>query len=95
MSLFPFFVQPLSFMSISFVVTLISILAFIVQVSFGVGIYRDAKRLLSLRRAPILVPPWVWGVATGLGGFPIVALYWVMYYSTFSRNDFSSPAGRE
>ena len=59
--------------------------AAIVHIIFAVAVYRDARRLGSKGRHPVLVDAWAWVLGTALGGVLVVGLYWAVHHSTLSR----------
>ena len=57
-----------------------------VHVLFAVGIARDAADKAQTGTPAYFVEPFVWGLATLIGGFFVVAVYWLFHYSTLRRD---------
>lgn len=77
-------------------VVVVNLLVAIVHVCFALAVYKNASG--PLRRAlrkPIFVGPFVWALATLLGGVFVAAIYWGMHYSRLNTTvpePLSSPA---
>jgi hypothetical protein len=56
------------------------VLMVIVHVAFAVGVYRDATTTLQTRTV-WFVSPFIWAVATLLGGVLVATAFWVVHYS--------------
>jgi hypothetical protein len=56
-----------------------------VHVLFALGIMRDATAQQEAGSRPYFVEPAVWGLATLIGGFPVIIVYWAFHYSTLRR----------
>jgi len=62
----------------------IAVLTFIINTVFAFAVDRDARRLTRSGKNSVLVGPFIWAVATFIGG-PIVAVaYWVVHHSTLT-----------
>jgi hypothetical protein len=57
----------------------------LMQIMFGVCIWRDANQRLIGGRPLILLTPFVWALAALLSGLLGVAFYWVCHYSRFYK----------
>lgn len=55
----------------------------VVHLAFAVAVWSDAFRMLHSRR-PELVGPFLWFLATLLGGPWSAGLYWILHHSTIS-----------
>ena len=60
-----------------FWIIVVGVLTIIVNVTFAVAVYRDAKRI----GIPILVESRIWLIATLIGGIVTAAIYWVLHHS--------------
>jgi len=61
---------------------LVILIASTINIVFAVAIKQDADRLIQRDGCLFLVGPGLWSLATLLGGVTVVALYWVVHYST-------------
>ena len=57
----------------------------VVHIGFAAAIATDAAQLKREGSGPLIVGPFLWTVATLLGGVLGACLYWVVNHSTLSR----------
>jgi hypothetical protein len=55
----------------------------IVHICFATAVYREATTMLRDGKA-WLVPPFVWALATLIGGVFMAGVFWVVHYSRIS-----------
>lgn len=67
-----------------FVVGLAALATIVINFFFAFGIKDDGERLRSGLQGPLFVPSAIWGLATLLGGLPVVALYWLIHHSSLN-----------
>ncbi|HOW96165.1 MAG TPA: hypothetical protein P5567_08435 [Kiritimatiellia bacterium] len=61
--------------------TSLFILFAVVHVSLALAIVSDGKRLGARGSGTFLVGPWIWGMATLMGGVYAAGIYWIIHYS--------------
>jgi hypothetical protein len=59
----------------------------VVHIVFAIGVLKDGQRIHGAGNETVLVPFWVWALATLLGGVVIAAIYWAVHHSTLSRGN--------
>lgn len=62
------------------------LLLFVCHLLFAFGVARDAAAQNTTKQKAYFVAPFVWGLATMVGGFFIVIVYWVFHHSTLRRD---------
>lgn len=82
--MFPNFYSPFAVFDLGFWVVVAALVTIAIHFFFASGVKEDAEQLRAEKRGPLFVSPIFWALATLLGGFPIVALYWLMHHSTLS-----------
>ena len=58
------------------------IVLFLVDLAFAIAVGADANRRIQQQQPLAFVGPGVWFLATWIGSFFVVALYWLLHYST-------------
>lgn len=64
-----------------------------IHLAFAAGVYLDISKLRSLQGGALkgartmLVTPWVWVLATLLGGIFVAAIYWAIHRSTLRPSE--------
>jgi hypothetical protein len=82
--MFSTFPSPFALFNTGFLFIIITLLTLVIHFAFAFGVKEDGERLQEELRGPLFVRPPLWGLATLLGGLPVVALYWVMHHSSLS-----------
>jgi hypothetical protein len=82
--MFSTFPSPFSVFNTGFLFIIITVMTLVIHFAFAFGIKEDGEQLQIESRGPLFVKPPLWGLATLLGGLPVVALYWVMHRSSLS-----------
>jgi hypothetical protein len=57
----------------------------IVHIGFTAVVVADTQKLKLAAHGPLMAAPWLWGLATLLGGVFVAVLYWLVNHSTLSR----------
>ena len=57
------------------------VLTVVVHIAFAFAVYRDAATTVQTRTV-WFVSPFIWGVATLLGGVFVAGVFWALHYST-------------
>jgi hypothetical protein len=59
----------------------------VVHIVFAVGVLKDGQSIQGAGNQTVLVPFWVWALATLLGGAFVAVAYWAVHHSTLSRGN--------
>ena len=60
----------------------------VIHIAFALAVLADTRRLVDRQaRQLVLVPGWVWALATLLGGVFVAAVYWLLHRSTLAGNE--------
>jgi hypothetical protein len=57
----------------------------VVHIGFAIAVGRDALRLRREAAGPLIAGPFLWTLATLIGGVFVAGLYWVVNHSALSR----------
>jgi hypothetical protein len=57
----------------------------LVHTGFAAAVFHDAARLRKEGTGPLIGGPFLWTLATLLGGVFVAAIYWLVNHSTLSR----------
>ena len=57
----------------------------VVHIGFAAAIATDAGQLRREGNGPLIAGPFLWTLATLLGGVLVAGLYWLVNHSTLSR----------
>jgi len=80
------FSRPGGSMSIGATFVLISsLLSIIAHIAFALGVYIDGKRMMQQRTGPFLAGPFIWALLVFVGGPYLIAIYWLIHYSTLRQ----------
>jgi peptidoglycan biosynthesis protein MviN/MurJ (putative lipid II flippase) len=75
------------FLEIAFL--LYALMTFVIHSLFAWAVDHDSRRLRRDGIEPVLVRPFVWALATFLGGPLVGAGYWVVHHSLFATTPVS------
>ena len=66
------------------------VLTVIIHIAFAVGVYRNASTTLQTRTV-WFVTPFIWAMATLLGGVFVATAFWAIHYSRLHAPSRASP----
>lgn len=64
------------------------IIVIVLHIFFAVAVFGDAKKL---QRKPIFESPFIWFLATLLGGVFAAGIYWLMHHSRLNQSVVETP----
>jgi hypothetical protein len=67
---------------LGFLPCVVAVAAFVMHVAFAIGVGHDTRRYATRHGTTVLVDPWVWTLATLMGGVLVVVTYWLLHHST-------------
>jgi len=58
----------------------------LVQLSLAVAVAVDSRSIVSKKGTTVLLPWWLWSLATLTMGFIVIVAYWLCHYSKLSQD---------
>ena len=69
----------LAYGAVAFLVTAV------VHLAFALAVWRAGGQLVDRGSGTMLVGPFIWGLATPVGGVVAAGVFWMLHYSTLRR----------